>query len=148
MENITEQLKEFSALKGLTGPQIFAITAAGKEFTAKTGHVLFKEGEDSNAMYFLLQGRLEVKGKVGHISDIPVFNLVGEMGVISKTPRSATVAALSDIRFFALPREAFYKLIETDKDFGYQFYRNLVDVLINNLRKNNELVEFSQLLQG
>lgn len=146
MENITEQLKEFAALKKLTGPQLFAITAAGKEISAEAGHVLFKEGDDSTAIFFLLQGRMEVKGKVGHISDIPVFSIVGEMGVMAKSPRSASVVALTAVRYLALPREEFFKLIDADKDFGYQFYKNLVELLIGNLRKNNELMEFSQLL--
>jgi CRP-like cAMP-binding protein len=119
---------------------------AGKTLNAEAGQLLFKEGDDSVAMYFLLEGQVDVMGKAGKISSIPVHGIFGEMGVVSKIARSAATVASSHSIIFALPRDKFFSLIEADKEFGYLFYKNLVDTLVQKLKKNNETVEFTQLL--
>jgi CRP-like cAMP-binding protein len=146
LNELLENLKKCKALNNLTDAQLLAVVKAGKTLQAEAGQLLFKEGDDSVAMYFLFQGQVDIKGKAGNITSIRQYELFGEMGVVSKTPRSATMTAFYKSTIFALPRDKFYELIAADKDFGYQFYKNLVDVLIVKLRKNNETVEFSQLL--
>jgi SulP family sulfate permease len=143
---LQEHLKRCPALAGLSVAQIHAIANSGKTLQAQPGQTLFKEGDDSVAMYFLIAGQVEVKGKTGKISTIPEHGLFGEMGVVSKSPRSANMHAIEPSIVFALPRDKFWALIDADKDFGYLFYKNLVAVLTNKLKKNNETVEFATLL--
>jgi CRP-like cAMP-binding protein len=143
---LQEELKKCKALNNLSEAQLLAVIKAGKTLPAEAGQLLFKEGDDSVAMYFLLSGQVDIKGKAGNITSIRQYELFGEMGVIAKTPRSATMTAFYKSVIFALPRDKFYELVAADRDFGYLFYKNLVDVLIAKLRKNNETVEFSQLL--
>lgn len=143
---LLEHLRKCKALHNLSDAQLLAVVKGGKTLQAEAGQLLFKEGDDSIAMYFLLSGQVDIKGKSGNITSIRQYELFGEMGVISKTPRSATMTAFYKSQIFALPRDKFYELVAADKDFGYLFYKNLVDVLISKLRKNNETVEFSQLL--
>jgi CRP-like cAMP-binding protein len=146
LNEVLENLKKCKALNNLSETQLLAMVKAGKTLQAEAGQLLFKEGDDSVAMYFLLNGQVDIKGKAGNITSIRAHELFREMGVVSKTPRSATMTAFYKSTIFALPRDKFYELIAADKDFGYQFYKNLVDVLVGKLRKNNETVEFSQLL--
>lgn len=64
------------------------------------GQVLVCEGEQSDAMYIVLSGRLRACTGVGErtvtLGEISRGEVIGEMGVITGKPRSATVQAVRD----------------------------------------------------
>ena len=142
-----DQLKSFPACRNFSLQQRAAIVEESQDSQAAKGEVLFQEGDEPTHLIFLLEGKLEVRGKAGHISDIPHTSLVGEMGVVSGEPRSATVSAQSDVRFLRLSRESFQRLIDSDKDLGYHFFRNLTEILGRHLKHNNLMMEFCQILK-
>lgn len=146
MENIAERIRQCPALEGLSNAQLVALISRSRELTARPDQELFREGDAPVAMYFLLQGKVEIRGRQGVLSSVPQNGIFGEMGVVSRVPRSASAVAKTVATVLALPREAFYELLEQDKDFAFQFYRNLVNVLVHKLQKNNEVLEFTQLL--
>lgn len=97
-------------------------------------------------MLVLLEGRLEIRRAAGgHLAEVPPFSLVGEMGAILGEARSASVVALKPSKYLLLTRESFQRLVEADKDFAFQFFRNLTLQLSSQLRQNNLLLEFYQL---
>lgn len=80
------------------------------------GSTLFEQGEVSDALYVLLYGRLAAirigeDGLPRPLGCVAPGECVGEIGLITQSPRSATVAALRDSELLRLPRAAFEKLI-------------------------------------
>jgi NTE family protein len=79
------------------------------------GATLFETGEDSDALYIVLSGCLAVfaapERKQG-LGRVLAGDTVGEMGLISGRPRSATVIGLRDSELARLSRAAF------DRVFG------------------------------
>lgn len=146
MSSTTEKLHNFRALTGLTLQQYSALAESGEELSAGEGRVIFQEGEPSEQILFLLEGKLEVRKKGGFITEIAPLNLVGEMGALNSTPRSASVVSVSPVRYLLVSREEFHRLVQADKDFAYKFYKNLTEILAAYLRANNMLVEFYQTL--
>ena len=74
--------------------------------TLEEGETLCKECEESNSMYILLSGKLQVNIKN---SDIPVATIepvssIGEMGVFTDEPRTATVTAIQKSALFCLKK--------------------------------------------
>jgi predicted acylesterase/phospholipase RssA/CRP-like cAMP-binding protein len=80
------------------------------------GETLFRQGEPSDSLFVLLRGRLEVvrEGALGNrpIAEITRGETVGEMGLLTGEPRTATVVAARDSELVELDREGFERVIE------------------------------------
>ena len=146
MATNSEILSNFKILQGVNLHQVSELAQQCAEVSVQEGATIFREGEESRYLIFLLEGTLELK-KSGHICDVPPLSLVGEMAAFTDEPRSATLVARSAARYLSLTEETFQRLIEADRDFGFHFYRNLSVTLMNHLKKNNLLVEFYQLME-
>ncbi len=75
----------------------------------KVGDILFQENDPSKDAYVLREGSLKVVQGSGkdevEIGTIEPGDVVGEMGVIENTPRSATAIATSDCTVFRVSSE-------------------------------------------
>ncbi|MDE0717768.1 MAG: cyclic nucleotide-binding domain-containing protein, partial [Rhodospirillaceae bacterium] len=74
------------------------------------GEVLFREGDPSEALYVMLQGRLVAVAKNERREEIVVAVIgpaetVGENGLISSDPRNLTIRALTDSKLFRLSKD-------------------------------------------
>lgn len=82
--------------------------------TLPGGRVLFREGDDADALYVLLSGLLGAYRQHGEgerqIGVIEAGETVGEMALLSGQPRVGTVRALRDSELVRLSREAFDRL--------------------------------------
>lgn len=75
------------------------------------GATLIKEGDEGDAVYMLVSGRLRafVSGEDGEIAvgDVGVGEVVGEMALLTDHPRSATVRGVRDSHLLKLERADF-----------------------------------------
>ncbi len=79
------------------------------------GNVLFRQGDPGDCLFILVHGRLQavVEDKFGKkrvIGEIARGENVGEMGVFTGEPRTATVTAIRDSLLLRFSREAFEKI--------------------------------------
>ena len=77
--------------------------------------VVFRKGDASDAMYFIVSGAVEVdvKPEAIHLHDGDFF---GEVGLVRKRARMATVRTVTQCRFLVLDFGDFHDLIESDRD--------------------------------
>ena len=84
----------------------------------KQGEVLIHEGEPSDSVFFVVRGRLiattddGVSGDRVKIGEAGRGDVVGEMGLLGRTPRSATMVALRDTVVAGMGEDAFITLVE------------------------------------
>ncbi len=76
------------------------------------GQVLFQEGDPSTSLYIVVSGRLRAitqkpDGTVKVLNEIAAGESIGEMGLITGAPRSATIIALRDSCLAILSHDAF-----------------------------------------
>lgn len=81
------------------------------------GGELFVQGEPADALYVLVAGSVGISsrdhaGQTRRIARISPPETIGEMGVISGAPRSATAVALRDSVVLRLSGQAFERLVE------------------------------------
>ncbi|WP_397573700.1 patatin-like phospholipase family protein [Silanimonas sp.] len=103
------------------------------------GAVLMREGEPSDALYLVLSGRLLAARRSGPDDASPLGSLVlgeigrgepiGEMGVISGAPRTASVRALRDCVLARLDGADFTAILQTFPRAGLPLARKLIDRL-------------------
>jgi len=88
----------------------------GTEQILEAGQVLFLQGAASDAVYYLVSGSLDVYA--GYGGDDPVLlnhvepgHLVGELGAITQSPRSATLVATARVVLSRISTEHFRGLL-------------------------------------
>lgn len=93
------------------------------------GQVLFKEGERGNFMYVLMSGTAEIIVRNRVMETAEAGALVGEMGILDDSTRSATVLAKSDCKFLPIERERFLFLVHQKPEFAMHVMRVMADRL-------------------
>lgn len=108
---------------------------AGRRQQLVQGDVLITEGKPVEALYFILDGTLEVNAKgVGRLATLSCGEIVGEMSMIDQRPPSASVGALTASVVLAVPRAALEKKVAQDVVFAAHFYKAVATFLSDRLR--------------
>jgi len=84
-----------------------------KEFAA--GEVLIRQGEPSRCLMAVVEGRVEVRvrqqqGQWHDVAEAGGAMILGEMGLVTDEPCTATVVAKTPVRAMVLPAEQFRRL--------------------------------------
>jgi predicted acylesterase/phospholipase RssA/CRP-like cAMP-binding protein len=81
----------------------------------RAGEVLFEEGDQADAAYFIVGGRVlaTVKSEAGEtpVAELGRGEVVGELGLLDDAPRSATVRAVRDTTLAVFPTAVFEELV-------------------------------------
>src|SRR5688572_14868069 len=111
-------LSAFPGLDGKLLQSLEALTQGAEQREFQRGEILIRQGEPSDALYFVLSGRFSVhlEGVDQPIAEIAQGQPIGEIGFFAGLPRTATVKALRDSRVLAITRERFGKLSEALPD--------------------------------
>jgi CRP/FNR family cyclic AMP-dependent transcriptional regulator len=148
--SVSELLRHIELFAELTPEQIEQIATLGQEKVYNTRDIIILEGDPSDEVYVVCSGMVEVEVSQGMVPDVPgrlqVNPIVrlgrgqvfGEMGLIDRGARSATVRCAEDgTTLFAISRQAFLELCEGDRDIGYVVMRNIAADLSFKLRHRN-----------
>ena len=97
-DSASRSLREWlaEALGSLEDGDILAQRCKRIEFSA--GEIIARQGEPSHSMHFVLEGRVGVvvdlgEGRTVRVRSLGQHTTVGEMGLITRRPRSATIEA-------------------------------------------------------
>ena len=106
---------------------------------AAADEVLCKFGDQSHEMLVLLSGHLGVfTDEDIEIATIAPVAPVGEMGLITGQPRSATVKVLDSSNLLVVKKLAFDRLMRSDGQACLQVYRNVMQTLWARLLESKE----------
>ncbi|MGH7810181.1 MAG: cyclic nucleotide-binding and patatin-like phospholipase domain-containing protein [Candidatus Binatia bacterium] len=83
------------------------------------GEILFRAGDDGDAMYVVLSGRMRASvercdGAEEVIREIARGESIGELALLTGEPRSATIRAIRDTDLATLSRSAFERAVSAD----------------------------------
>lgn len=121
----------------------------------KQGVDIIEEGAQGEEMYILLKGDIEIskftmereRYTVAKLKDS--FNIFfGELALVDKDKRSASVTALTDCDLLVLSRSKFLELGQHNPEIGYLLTLEIASILSGRLRKANEdaVILFETLL--
>ena len=93
--------------------KLLAFTSERVQFAA--GQRFFSQGDAADAAYVILDGHAEVlldtpRGEI-KVAELGRNALVGEMGILSDTPRSATIAAVDATTALRIDKRVFLELL-------------------------------------
>ena len=140
-----EPEKGIQLFKGLSRTQVHYIVMAGSLKQFQAGQVVFHQGDQSDIMYVVISGQLNVveydQGKSQAqmhgiqklITKLHIGDMVGEMGLLRSAPRSATVMANKDSELLQINWKMIQRLQwlypPTAQKFLFNLMINLCDRL-------------------
>jgi CRP-like cAMP-binding protein len=89
--------------------------------------VIVKEGQAGLMMYVVLEGRLAVSIRDKLVEKIGPGGVFGEMALVERTPRLATVISETDCGLLAFGRNTLLDLIKASPDFAVSLLRAVSD---------------------
>jgi CRP-like cAMP-binding protein len=109
------------------------------------GHLLFREGDVGNEMYFVLSGRLVISKSVARNVDKVLTRMgpgdfFGEMNLFGGLQRSATVQAETETELLVLDRDTLTAVVEHNPHAGLAFFTALVREFSQRLSATDDLV--------
>lgn len=108
--------------------------------SVESGQQLCKVGEQSNEMLILLSGRLEVfNDDHVQLATVEPAAPVGEMGLITGQPRSATVRAATRANLLAIKKAAFDRLMRSNGEIRMRIYRNVIETMVKRLQDSKKM---------
>jgi len=112
-----------------------------KKFAA--GTVIFRELDDSDALYIVEKGTIVVSKHVSGDVDMVLTRFApgdffGEMGLFDNAPRSATANVEIDSLLWRLDRSVFHAIFSHHPEMAAKICYRLVTIFIERLRVTNE----------
>ena len=119
--------------------KLLAFTSERVQFS--DGQRFFSQGDPSDAAYVILDGRanvlLNTPGGDIQVAELGSNALVGEMGILSDTPRSATIMAAEPTTALRIDKRVFLELLAQFPQMSLAIMRELAKRLE---RTNAQLV--------
>jgi CRP/FNR family cyclic AMP-dependent transcriptional regulator len=149
---VKDFLKNFPFFETLTSEELLAAVEHINFLEIEPGEILFREGDDADCVYFVIEGELDVikesvgvRSKPQHvlIATLSKGRSLGEMSVIDKTPRSATVKVREKAILATLKADGFDLLLLNHPKVGIKILKGIARLLSLNLRKtSSRLAEY------
>jgi cAMP-dependent protein kinase regulator len=96
------RLKSIPLFEEMGDEELGQIAPFAQEVSVDAGKVLVREGDYSYEFMVIQEGTAEVTRGGEHLADLGPGNFFGEMGLLEKTLRNATVTAKTPMRLITL----------------------------------------------
>ena len=102
----------------------------------KAGDVIFRQGDPAEELFIVKSGTVEIRLGNRLLDTLTERSIFGEMALIDRGPRSATVVAATDAVVVPVGEKQFLFLVSRTPFFAL----NVMRVLVSRLRTSNLLV--------
>ena len=124
----TLALQQTPFFAGLPEGELEAIAEVGNTVAFEPGATIVSEGETGDAMYIVLSGTAEVDVG-GRFHKLTPGDFFGEMALISRRVRIATVRATERVETLMIPADAFQEFLLTHPGVAVSMLKEIVDRL-------------------
>ena len=139
---MADTLKDITLFSGIDDEslQYLEKVAVKKSFPKNT--ILFSKGDETDSLYIVKSGMVKAiivdeEGKEMILSIHRPGEYFGEMSLIDKEPRSATLITKEPTQLLIIHRKDFMKVFNSNPDMVYDLFR----ILLKRLRKSTDKVE-------
>ena len=89
------------------------VARMSEELDVPDGEVLVKEGMPGRDFFVIVDGKAKVTRKGRDIAMLGPADFFGELALLDRAPRNATVTAAGSLRVFVLTQQSFHSLLAT-----------------------------------
>ena len=109
------------------------------------GEIIVRAGDAADSMHFILDGRVGIMIPAGadrttRVRSLGRYTTIGEMGLVSRAPRSATIQAEVASILYALSAHQFEAILADDPALGQKLLTYFVSVMAERLNFANRTI--------
>lgn len=113
------------------------------------GDIVARQGQQADSMHFILEGRVDVivnldDGRSVRVRSLGRHTTIGEMGLITSRPRSATLQAEVASVLYMLSATAFEHIRNENPSLGQALLTFVVEVMAERLSYTNRAIGLLQ----
>ena len=106
-------LSKLEFFEGFTDDELKKVLAMAENVSADAGAILMEQGDVGQEAFVICSGQAGVFVNGHRVAAIGPGSAVGEMALLDRHPRSATVKALTDLELLSFHADKFQKLLES-----------------------------------
>lgn len=134
-EKVDKLIERVELFHGLNRDELVKIFSKGMTMRVAKGETIFHKGTVGSQMYVVLGGKVGVFDNNKLLAELHTGDMFGEMALVNREPRSATVTAIEESKLFVLSENTFQQLLS--KRVAIQILLNVVKSLSNRLKNAN-----------
>lgn len=149
MNKYFDALKNHPLFKSFNDQQINALLSLSKSQELPPEEIIINEGEINDDIFIIIEGEVEILKKEDEgdgqykIGMLNAGAVIGEMCLLEKVPRAATIQALSDTNILIISSKDILSLKNGDAEsqkIYHEMIENIGRELCKRLRNTNEIL--------
>lgn len=129
--SLVKALRAVPDFDALDERALLRIVGASVNLFYAAGARIFEKGEQSEALYVLLSGRVRIfepgGGREVDVDEIEAGHSFGELSLLLETTHTKTAEAAEDAEILVLPERSFRNLLEDNEDLAALFEKRIAD---------------------
>jgi CRP/FNR family transcriptional regulator, cyclic AMP receptor protein len=122
-----DHLSSISLFSALSRKELQRVARASDVVDVKEGHELIRQGDVGREMFVIVDGTATVKRNGRKIGTAGPGSAIGELSLLDKGPRTATVTADSDCRVVVLGAREFAGVLDEVPGIAHKIMAALAD---------------------
>lgn len=133
LESEVQSLRQVPMFRGIERSRLKLLAFTSERISFAPGQRVFTQGDAADAAYVILDGRADVvlgsKDGQFKVAELGRNALIGEMGILSDSPRSATIVATEPISALRIDKRVFLDLLTQFPQMSIAVMRELASRL-------------------
>ncbi|MDH3314657.1 MAG: cyclic nucleotide-binding domain-containing protein [Gammaproteobacteria bacterium] len=152
IQNETELLRNVPTFAKLDPSRLKLLAFTSQCLNFDDGEILFRQGDRADSAYVIMSGEVDIVADTGGTQFVAGTlgrnQMFGELGVLTKTPRSATLRAKGELVALRISDDIFLKLLAENSEVALDVMRQLSEKLILSHHQVEELKGEVQKLEA
>jgi CRP-like cAMP-binding protein len=152
IEKETESLRNVPMFAKLDPSKLKLLAFTSQSLLFEDGEVLFRLGDRADCAYVIMSGEAEIVAETDageFVAGVLGKNeLFGEMGILTNSPRSATIRARGELVALRIAEDMFLKLLAENSEVALDVMRQLSQKLARSHHQFEELQSRLQRLEA
>jgi CRP/FNR family cyclic AMP-dependent transcriptional regulator len=132
-DNHLQKLAEVPLFAAASQKDLQKIAKASDELTVKKGRVLVDQGRPGHEFFLILDGEASVRRNNRKVAALGPGQYFGELSLLDRGPRTASVVAESDMRVLVLGQREFLGVLDDVPGLAYKILR----IMAHRLRESD-----------
>jgi len=122
-----ELIKRVPLFAGLSKRELVQIASIADEIDLREGKEFTKQGKSGREFFVLLEGAADVTKDGKRVNQLGGGDFFGEIALVSRSPRTATVTATTPVRALVITDRSFRRLLEDSPEIQLKVLEALAE---------------------
>lgn len=124
-----DRLHAVPLFSGCDKKELERLSAAIDTIDVAAGKTLIRQGAITHEAFVIENGEADVAIDGTHVATIPSGEMIGEIGLLTRLPASATVTAKTDMTVLVIPHQRFASVADDTPGLGMAIAKELAQRL-------------------